>query len=152
MRVVWNDQESVRGPGVIWGGDETGWNDDFQLSRPHITHMGETHGEQPWCVWVPYLRPEHFDAPFPSDFAEWEDIVKNASILGPYGDTFWDTHAEAMKFLDSVLRDEPKACPHCGGTTPAKHDLGPEFLVCGGCSEILYPYELKEASADANAR
>lgn len=150
MRVVWNDPESVQGPGVIWEAGDLGWNTEnggqrgFTLARPHITRMPETYGAQRWCVWVPYLRPEHFDARPPSDPEDWEAIVKDASILGPYGDTFWDTHAEAMEFLDRVLRDEPKACPHCGSTASTKHDLGPEFLVCGGCSETLYPYELKE--------
>lgn len=149
MRIVWNDQ----GPGVVWENNDTGWNGyepghvdkGFPLARPHITRTRGSHDPQPWCVWVPYLRPEHFDAPYPSDYNDWEDIVRNASVNGPWGDTFWDTHAEAMEFLDTVLRTDRRACPHCGSTTPGEHNLGPEFLVCGGCSEILYPFELKES-------
>ena len=147
MQVVWDE----RGPGVIWENSDTGWNGyepgdkgGFPLARPHITRSPHTDNvdPQPWCVWVPYLRPEHLDAPYPTDLDDWKDIVANASIVGPYGDTFWDTHAEAMEWLDGVLRDEDTACPLCGSNERSQHTLGPEFVVCGGCAEILHPYEL----------
>lgn len=60
-----------------------------KFSQPTITRSLWGSGEC-WTVYIPPFHASHFDGD---------------NILGPFGDTEWQTLTEAVDFLDRVLTD-----------------------------------------------
>lgn len=48
-----------------------------------------------WQVWVPPRGPEAYEVPSDPDSA----------LLGPYGDSYWSSWQDAVRFVRRVLED-----------------------------------------------